>query len=60
MSEFVVKGMPTGEVTHFCRLQTAIGATRCDAVDAGGGKSDVTVGFPDEEHFDTRKKRLNR
>lgn len=59
MSEFVVKGVPTGEVKSFCRLQKAIGATRCDGVDAGGGKSDVTVGFPDEEHFDTLKKRLN-
>ncbi|WP_375398755.1 hypothetical protein [uncultured Sphingomonas sp.] len=60
MSEFVVKGVPTGEVKSFCRLQRAIGATKCDGVDAGGGLSDVTVGFPDEEQFDDRKKRINR
>lgn len=60
MSEFVIRSVPTGEVTQICRLQRAIGATKCQGADAGGGMSDVTVTFPDEEQFAERKKRLNR
>ena len=60
MSERVIRGVPTGETKSFCRLQKALGATKCEITDRTDGKSDIIVAFPADESFATLKARRNQ
>jgi hypothetical protein len=59
MGQRIITGVPNGEVTGFCRLQRALGATKCEPTDDGDGTSEVLVEFPDRESFDEHKERVN-
>jgi hypothetical protein len=59
MGQWVVEDVPTDQVTSFCRLQKAIGATECTGTEKEDGLSDVLVVFPDKESFSDHQGRLN-
>lgn len=59
MGQRIIEDVPNGQVKNLCRLQRALGATRCEPTDNGDGTSDVLVEFPDVETHDELVARVN-